>query len=97
MSVAIHFTPVGMSQSKYDEVIRQLNTAGAAHPAGREYHVCFGTDAAVQVLDVWTSVEAFQTFGETLMPILSSLGVDPGQPRIEPAHNVIMPSVIAAV
>jgi len=97
MSIAIHFTPVGMSQSNYDEIIRRLIAAGAGNPAGREYHVCFGTDGALQVLDVWTSVEAFQKFGETLMPILSSLGVDPGQPRIEPAHNVIVPSAAAAV
>ena len=97
MSVAIHFTPVGMSKSKYDDVIRQLNSAGAGHPAGREYHICFGTDNALQVLDVWTSVEAFQKFGETLIPILSTLGIDPGQPRVEPAHNVIVPSAVAAV
>lgn len=86
-----------MSLSKYDEVIRRLIAAGAGHPAGREYHVCFGTDGVLQVLDVWTSVEAFQRFGETLIPILTSLGIDPGQPRIEPAHNVIVPSAVAAV
>lgn len=97
MSGAIHFTPVGMSQSKYDAIIGRLISAGAGHPAGREYHVCFGTDSALQVLDVWTSVEAFQKFGETLIPILSSVGVDPGQPRIEPAQNVIVPSVVPAV
>ena len=97
MSVAILFTPVGMSQSKYQEIIGRLTSAGAGNPAGREYHVCFGTDGALQVLDVWTSVEAFQKFGETLIPILSSVGVDPGQPRIEPAQNVIVPSVVAAV
>ena len=97
MSVAIHFTPVGMTTANYDEIIGRPNSAGAGQPAGREYHVCFGTDGALQVLDVWTSVEAFQKFGETLLPILSSVGVDPGQPRIEPAQNVIVPSVVAAV
>lgn len=97
MSVAIHFTPVGMTKAKYDEVIRRLNAAGAGHPNGREYHVCFGTDGELEVLDTWTSVEAFQKFGETLLPILGSVGVDPGQPRIEPAQNVIVPSAVGAV
>ncbi len=97
MSIAIHFTPPSLTTAQYNEIIRRLSDAGAGQPSGREYHVCFGTDGALQVLDVWTSVEAFQKFGETLMPILASLGVDPGQPRIEPAHNVIVPSAVAAV
>lgn len=97
MSVAIHFTPVAMTAAAYDEVIRRLNAAGAANPVGREYHVCFGSDTSLQVLDVWTSVEAFQKFGETLIPILKGLGVDPGQPSIQPAHNIIVPAAVAAV
>lgn len=97
MSAAIHFTPVGMTAAGYDEVTRRLNAAGAGNPVGREYHVCFGTDASLQVLDVWTSVEAFQKFGETLIPILTSMGVDPGQPNIQPAHSVIVPGLVAAV
>jgi hypothetical protein len=97
MAVAIHFTPVGMSTAKYDECIRRLDAAGAGNPVGREYHACFGSDGSVQVVDVWTSVEAFQKFGETLMPILTSLGVDPGQPNIHPLNNVIVPSTVAAV
>lgn len=97
MSVAIHFTPVAMSAAQYDEVTRQLNAAGAGNPVGREYHVCFGNDASVQVLDVWSSVEAFEKFGETLTPILSSLGLDAGQPNVQPAHNIIVPSTLATV
>ena len=86
-----------MTAAGYDEVIRRLNAADAGNPDGREYHVCFGNDASLQVLDVWTSLEAFQQFGETLIPILKRLGVDPGQPNIQPAYNVIVPSTVAAV
>ena len=35
------------------------------------------------------SVENFEKFGATLIPILSELGVDPGQPAVQPVHNVI--------
>ncbi len=89
MAVAILFTPKAMTASKYDEVIKRLEKAGAAAPRGRTYHVCFGNSNQLHVLDVWDSVETFQKFGETLMPILQQVGVDPGQPAISELHNTI--------
>ncbi|MGH9199878.1 MAG: hypothetical protein ACRD2A_01430 [Vicinamibacterales bacterium] len=92
MATALYFSPpTVMSKQKYDEVIVKLAKAGAAHPAGRTYHACFGTDDSVQVFDVWTSMEAFDKFGQTLLPILSSMGLDPGQPMAATVHNVIVP------
>jgi hypothetical protein len=41
------------------------------------------------VFDIWESQEAFEAFGATLLPILSGLGVDPGQPMVAPVHNII--------
>jgi len=93
MSIAIHFAPPAMTAAQYDEVTSRLADAGLGHPVGRESHVCFGEASKLQVLDVWTSMEAFQRFGETLFPIIASLGIDPGQPSILPAHNVITPAV----
>jgi hypothetical protein len=55
------------------------------------YHACFGTNASVSVFDVWTSQAAFEKFGQTLVPILHQLGVDPGQPSVMEVHNVIVP------
>jgi hypothetical protein len=40
-------------------------------------------------MDVWESGEAFEQFGQTLMPLLQELGIDPGQPAISSVHNVI--------
>jgi hypothetical protein len=45
-------------------------------------------DGAVSVFDVWDSMEQFQKFGETLVPIMKKLGVDPGRPQIMKVHNV---------
>jgi hypothetical protein len=45
-------------------------------------------DGAVHIFDVWDSMEQFEKFGETLVPILSDLGVDPGQPGVSAIHNV---------
>jgi len=33
--------------------------------------------------------ESFDKFGATLMPILQEVGLDAGQPMVEPLHNMI--------
>jgi len=89
MPLAIHFSPKSMSTAKYDDCIRRLDAAGAGHPAGRLQHLCFGPSDNLQVMDVWESQESFERFGQVLMPILAELGIDPGQPVIQPLHNHI--------
>jgi hypothetical protein len=89
MAVGLYFTPSGFTRDKYDETIRKLEEAGAGAPAGRTFHVALESDGAVQVFDIWESQEQFEAFGQTLIPILSELGVDPGQPMAAEVHNVI--------
>lgn len=89
MSFVLTFAPSGMTASKYDECIEKLNAAGAGSPKGRSHHVCYGDPNSVHITDVWDSMEDFQAFGETLIPILQSLGIDPGQPAPQQVHNII--------
>lgn len=89
MALGIYFNPDSMNAAKYDDVIKRLDAAGAGKPAGRLYHACFGSGDKLQVFDIWESQEAFDKFGETLMPILGQVGLDPGQPMVEPIHNII--------
>jgi len=89
MALAIMFTPRSMDAGQYDEVIRRLAAAGAGSPRGRLDHICFGSGSNLRVLDVWESQESFNAFGQTLMPILQEIGVDPGQPDISDMHNTI--------
>jgi len=89
MALGFYFTPSGFTREKYDEAISQLAAAGAGAPAGRTYHFALERDGLVQVFDIWESQEAMDAFGPTLMPILSGLGVDPGQPMVQPVYNVI--------
>ena len=91
MALGIYFAPTGMTAEKYDECIKRLNKAGARHPAGRTYHASFGTPDKLSVFDVWTSQAAFDKFGQTLMPILQQVGVDPGQPSVMEIHNKVIP------
>lgn len=90
MALGFYFAHEGFTPDKYDEAIRQLEAAGAGAPAGRTFHVALESDGGIQVFDIWESAEQFQVFGETLVPILSGLGIEMGAPPM-PAHvhNVI--------
>ena len=89
MALAMLFTPVSMNANQYDECIKRLEAAGAGSPPGRLYHACYATGNQLRVFDIWESKESFERFGQTLMPILQQLGVDPGQPEIFTVHNTI--------
>ncbi len=90
MSFVLRFTPTGFTAAKYEEVINKLNEAGAGAPKGRSYHVCFGDPDNLFVSDIWDNMEDFQAFGQTLVPIMNAIGVDPGQPVVIPVHNIIV-------
>lgn len=40
------------------------------------------------MVDVWESEDAFRRFGEKLLPILQSIGVE-GQPEVYPTHTFV--------
>jgi virulence-associated protein VapD len=89
MALAIIFRPKLMSTDRYNKVINNLEKAGFANPKGRIYHASYGNKSALNVFDIWNSMEEFEKFGETLMPILKQVNVDPGQPEIQEINNII--------
>jgi hypothetical protein len=91
MAIGIYFAPAAMSADAYDECLTRLRKAGAAHPPGRMYHSSFGTPDKLMVFDVWTTQAAFDRFGQTLMPILQEIGIDPGAPQVMPIRKIIVP------
>jgi hypothetical protein len=91
MAIAMYFNPPSFNAAQYDDVDAALDEAGARTPPARTVHVCFGEGENLQIFDVWESREAFDKFGETLMPILAEKGIDPGEPMVAPVHNVIFP------
>jgi hypothetical protein len=90
MALGYYFAPKSFSAEQYDETIRRLDAAGAGAPSGRSYHCSFEGEGGLHVFDVWDSEESFAAFGQTLMPILTELGVDPGEPHIAKVHNIIV-------
>jgi len=97
MSIVLHFNPSGFPLATYQEVLKRLEAAGAGSPKGRSYHVCYGDDTGVRVTDVWDSMEDFEAFGRTLVPIMTALGADPGQPQAEEVKNIVVGEVPALV
>jgi len=89
MALVIVFTPKS-TLAQYDESIRRLKAAGQGSPKGRLYHACFGADNHLRVVDVWSSQADFDQFGAVMMPILAEVGIDPGTPDIQPAHNILI-------
>ncbi len=89
MSVLIRFAPVSLTTAQYDESIRKLEESGDFPPDGLDYHVCFGTDGNLRVSEVWDSQEQLDAFGERLMPILSEVGIEPGEPELMEIHNIV--------
>ena len=89
MALIVHFTPKGMNDKKYAEILRRLEAAGAGAPPGRLHHTCYGDPGALRVVDVFDTQANFEAFGKTLVPILQAMGVDVGQPDITPIHNIV--------
>jgi hypothetical protein len=89
MALGIYFSSKNFTPALYDQAIVQLAAAGASAPSGRASHVAFANGETLDIFDVWDSMESFEAFGQTLMPILAGLGVDPGQPHIAEVHNII--------
>ncbi|MDQ3849626.1 MAG: hypothetical protein M3296_03300 [Actinomycetota bacterium] len=92
MSILARFAPRGTtSTEQYDEVIRRLEESGDFPPDGLELHVCFLAEGNVRVSEVWESQEKLDAYAERLMPVLSEVGVDSGEPEILEVYNVVTP------
>jgi hypothetical protein len=89
MALGIYFQHGGFTPEKYADAIGKLEAAGAGSPDGRTLHVALESEGTINVFDIWESQAQFEAFGQTLMPILSELGVDLQPPMIATVHNTI--------
>jgi hypothetical protein len=89
MAIGFYFTPSNFSPAVYDDALARLEAAGAGSPDGRLNHFALETDGKIAVFDVWESMEQFEAFGATLIPIMAELGAEPGEPMIMQVHNRI--------
>ena len=89
MSILIRFAPASMTAPQYDEAVRRLGEVGDWPPDGLDYHVCFGSDPNLRVSEIWDSREQLDAFGERLMPVLSEVGIDTGEPEVIEVQNIV--------
>lgn len=81
----------GLTQDQYEQSVKELTGSKSRMESTSDWpvdgllaHVAGQGEGGFRVVDVWDSEEAFQRFGETLVPILQTLGVD-AQPEVYPA------------
>ena len=90
MALGLYFHSPGFTRAIYDQAVKELDKAGAGFGKvpGRTFHCALELDGMISVFDIWESKEQFEKFGETLVPIMNRLGVDPGQPQVMTVHKV---------
>ncbi len=88
MAIGIYSHPESMTAAQYDETSRCHEAAGAGRPK-----VASITAASAPAAPSWSSTfgssqESFDEFGKTLIPILQEVGLNSGEPVIEPIRNM---------
>ena len=91
MAICVHIVPVSMNAEQYEQAVKIVDDGAGAAPAGRLYHVCFGTGDKLQIIDVWRSQAEWDTFSETVMKVSQELGLEVASLNVEPVHNIITP------
>ena len=89
MSVLIRFSPASLTADQYDQVVGRLTKEGVFPAEGLDYEICYGPEGHLKVSQVWDTHEQLEAFGARLQPILSELGINPGEPEIVEVHKVI--------
>jgi len=95
MPVVAVFQSPSLTQERYEESVAKLagGKSRMESPAdwpvdGLLAHVAGQGANGFRVVDVWESEEAFQRFGNALMPVLQEIGVQ-GEPEVYPAHTFV--------
>jgi hypothetical protein len=78
-----------LTAEQYDEAVRRLTETGVFPADGLDYELCFGSDGNLKVSQVWDSREQLDAFAERLRPILTEMGINPGEPEVLEVHNII--------
>jgi hypothetical protein len=96
MAIGVYFNFPDTTVEQYDEVCRRLNNGQPLRAlsdwpgGGCLAHAAWGEESgALGIFDVWESPEAFQRFGDTLMPILGEVGLPQTEPHVVPLHNFV--------
>ncbi len=95
MPVVVVMEVPSFTAERYEETVRRLTDGKSRLESAADWpvegllsHAAGQGESGFRVVDVWESEEAFARFGETLMPIMESIGVE-GEPEVYPAHTFV--------
>ena len=89
MAIIAIYTPEKMTLKQYCAVAGDIEKAGLNTPPGRLYHVCYGEEGHLRLLEVWQSQGELDAYREQIFPILKESGITPGQSEIAVVQNII--------
>jgi hypothetical protein len=90
VSIVVRFSPKDLTIEKHNEVTRRLEAAGLWPQDAVDYHVVFGSEGDLRVSEIWDSREAFEAFGEHLMPVLADVGIEfSAEPEVFEVHSIV--------
>ena len=95
MAIGVIFTIPGSTISQYEDVCGALNGGEQMRKlsdwpgGGCLSHVAGTTPDGMRVVDIWESEQAFQAFGEKLMPLLDEYGMKAEAPEFFVVHNLV--------
>jgi len=90
-NIIVQFTFPNTDLKVYEAIVKDLENLGMGKIPERLYHVSAQDGNGWHVTDVWQSEEAFNKFGETLMPLHVKNGGTLVEPTILEVHNIIVP------
>ena len=94
MAVVLVVQAPGITREQYEGSVEKISPTGKlVSPAdwpveGLLAHIAGEGPNGFRVVDVWESEDAFRRFGEKLIPILRSVGIE-GEPEIYQAHTFV--------
>ncbi|MEU0937531.1 hypothetical protein [Embleya sp. NPDC005971] len=96
MAILVILEMPGMTQAMYESSADQVTGGRGAVKSPSDWpvpgllsHTAAATPEGWFVADVWESEEAFERFGEIIIPILRGLGLADVQPKVYPVFTMV--------
>ena len=95
MPIVAVFEGPSFTRANYEESVKRVTGGKARVESPSDWpvpgllaHIVGQGKNGFRVVDVWESAEAFRRFGEKLIPILKSLGIE-GEPEVYETHTFV--------
>ena len=89
MSIVVRFNPTNVDRAKYDETMWKRPVRGPIRQVASSMLLPERRTTS-KVSEIWASREQFQAQAESLMPVLTDLGIEfSGEPEVFEVQNLV--------